>query len=225
MIDAEMKRKIPKLETWEDVLTSNVFGLLELIEYKHLLGLISMASNHKNVSVEDKLKDKKIKTVELWKYFKGIGEPDILVTLDDGTFFIIEVKYFGQEHNKKGNQVEDNSEETDKQEDGQLSKYLKINNKPSDFIIYLTANYQSIKQIEDSKSDSKDCLDKIYHIHWEQFNEYLGKIKNLEGIEKNIINKIIKYLDYKGFKHWAGFSYNKESYDIKITTKGFYGNK
>jgi len=219
MIDAEMKSKIPKLETWEDVLTSNVFGLLELIEYKHLLGLISMARNHKNISVENKFKDKKIQTVELWKYFKNIGEPDILVTLDDGTFFIIEVKYFSHEHNKKDKQVEDNSEEPYK-EDGQLSKYLdiEIDKKKSDFIIYLTANYQSIKQIKGSKSSSKKRLDNIYHIHWDKFNEYLGKIENLEGIEKNIINKIIKYLDYKGFSY-------KEAYNIEITTRGFYGNK
>jgi len=224
MIEAEMHNKIPQLETWEDILTSNVFGLLELMEYKYLLDLISMARNHKNDSIENKLKDRKIRTVELWKYFKNIGEPDILVKLDDGTFFIIEVKYFSHEHNKKNKHIEGSNEE-DNTEDGQLSKYLniEIDKQKSDFIIYLTADYQSIKHIKDSKSTSKECLNSIYHIHWDKFNEYLGKIEKLEGIEKNIVNKIIKYLNYKGFEHWNGFSYNK-AYDIEIITRGFYEN-
>ena len=37
MIEAEMYNKIPKLETREDVLTSNVFGLLGLLNNKYLL--------------------------------------------------------------------------------------------------------------------------------------------------------------------------------------------
>ena len=225
MIDAEMNNKIPKLETWEDILTSNVFGLLELIEYKHLLGLLSMARNNENDSIESKFKNKKIQNVELWKNFKNIGEPDILVKLDDGTFFIIEVKYFSHEHNKKNKHVESNSEGQHK-EDGQLSKYLdiEIDKQKSDFIIYLTADYQSIKQIQNSRSSSKECLNNIYHIHWDMFNEYLGKIKNFEGIEKKIVNKIIEYLNYKGFGYWEGFNYKTE-YDVQITTRGFYENK
>ena len=220
-----MHNKIPQLETWEDILTSNVFGLLELMEYKYLLDLISMARNHKNDTIENKLKDRKVRTVELWKHFKNIGEPDILVKLDDGTFFIIEVKYFSHEHNKKNKQVEGNNEK-DYKEDGQLSKYLDIgiDKKKNDFIIYLTADYQSIKHIKNSKSSSKECLNNIYHIHWDKFNEYLGKIENLEGLEKNIVNKIIEYLNYKGFEYWDGFSY-KKAYDIQIITRRFYENK
>jgi len=230
MINAEMQNKIKTLVNWEDILTSNVFGLWELIDYKHLLGFISMAKNYKGDGIENKFKNKKIQTVEFWKYFKNIGEPDILVklndeTLNDENFFVIEVKYFSHEHNKKNKETESNNKEGYK-EDGQLSKYLniKIDAKPSNFIIYLTADYQSIKKIQDSESSSKACLNNIYHIHWDQLNEYLQKIKDFEGIEKNIVNKIIEYLDYKGFEYWKGFSYNK-AYDIQIITRGFYGNK
>ncbi|WP_151900473.1 hypothetical protein [Sulfurimonas hydrogeniphila] len=228
MIDAEMNNKIPKLETWEDILTSNVFGVLELIEYKHLLNVISIAKNEKNEKVANKIKDKKIKTVQLWKHFKNIGEPDILVKLDDGTFFIIEVKYFSHEHNNKDKAMEENSSDDVKeyQENGQLARYLEIeiDKQKSDFIIYLTADYQSMKYIKESNSSSKNCLNKIYHIHWDEFNEYLQKIQNLEGIEKKVIHKIIEYLDFKGFEYWKGFHYKKE-YDIEITTGGFYENK
>lgn len=229
MIEAEIKKKIPKLETREDVLTSNVFGLLGLIEYKYLMDIVSKAKNHKDKSMENLLQDKQIKNVELWKYFTNIGEPDILVTLDDDTFFIIEVKYFSHEHNKKEQIDHEESEKELYQENGQLKKYLdiEIDNKKSDFIIYLTPNYQSLNVIQTSESTSKACLDNIYHIHWDEFNEHLIK-KQIDGIENKIedkiIGKIIEYLDFKGFTYWRGFEYKKDIYDT-LNTKigGFYG--
>lgn len=224
MIEAEIKKKIPKLETWEDVLTSNVFGLLEFIDYKYLIDVVSKAKNHQSDSIESRLKDKQIKNVELWKSFKNIGEPDILVTLDDDTFFIIEVKYFSHEHNKK-EQVENEDDIEKYQENGQLKKYLniEIDNKKSDFIIYLTADYQSLNVIQNSGSTSIACLDNIYHIHWDDFNEHLIINAQTDGIEKKIIDKIVTYLDFKGFTYWRGFEYKKNEYDI-LNTKigGFY---
>lgn len=226
MIEAEMKSKIPKLENWEDVLTSNIFGLLELMDYKYLKDIISKSKNHKNHSIEETLKDRHIEHVELWKYDKSIGEPDVLVTLDDGTFFIIEVKYFSHEHNKKEQIPEDDEENSaEYNENGQLGKYLEleIDCKKSDFIIYLTADYQSLKIIENSESSSKECLDSIYHIHWNDFNEHLIKIK-CDGIEKKIIDKIIQYLNFKGFTYWRGFKYEFDVYNgIKTDIGGFYG--
>ena len=58
MIEAEIKKKIPKLETWEDVLTSNVFGLLELIDYNHLIAIVLKAKNHNGMFIENNLQDK-----------------------------------------------------------------------------------------------------------------------------------------------------------------------
>ena len=226
MIEAEIKKKIPKLETWEDVLTSNVFGLLEFIDYKYLIDVVSKAKNYQSDSIKSSLKDKKIKNVELWKSFKNIGEPDILVTLDDDTFFIIEVKYFSHEHNKK-EQVENEDDIEKYQENGQLKKYLNIaiDNKKSDFIIYLTADYQSLNAIQNSDSTSKACLDNIYHIHWDDFNEYLIS-KQFDGIEekieKKIIDKIITYLDFKGFAYWRGFEYKSEYDSLNTKIGGFY---
>lgn len=225
MIEAEIKKKIPKLETWEDVLTSNVFGLLELIDYNHLIAIVLKAKNHNGMFIENNLQEKQIKNVELWKSFNNIGEPDILVTLDDDTFFIIEVKYFSHEHNKK-EQVENKEHDEEKyQENGQLEKYLniEIDNKKSDFIIYLTADYQSLNAIQNSNSTSIACLDNIYHIHWNDFNEHLIINAQTDGIEKKIIDKIVTYLDFKGFTYWRGFEYKKNEYDI-LNTKigGFY---
>lgn len=222
MIEAEIYNKIPKLETWEDILTSNVFGLLDLLDNKYLLEIVSNAKNHNNKQIG--FKGREIKSVELWKYFKNIGEPDIVVTLDDNSFFIIEVKYFSYEHNSK----KEHQENVDKeQEKGQLSKYLdiEINGKKSDFIIYLTQDYQSLKVIQnsdDKEINSKISLDSIYHIHWNELNEYMTSIRDVSGIEKNIIYKIVEYLNFKGFKYWQGFKYNKEYSRLNIRIGRFY---
>ena len=227
MIEAEMYNKIPKLATWEDVLTSNVFGLLDLLNNEHLIQIVSNAKNHKNEQIN--FKDREIKSVELWKFFKNIGEPDILVTLTDDSFFIIEVKYFSHEHNSK-KEVQESDDKEKKQEKGQLAKYLdiEINSKKSDFIIYLTQDYQSLKVIQnsdDKQANSKASLDNIFHIHWDEFNEYLINIKDANGIEKKVIDKIIEYLNFKGFKYWQGFKYNKEYSTLDTNIGGFYGKE
>lgn len=220
-----MHNKIPKLETWEDILTSNVFGLLDLIDNKYLLEILSNAKNvHINL-IKEKLQGKKIKNIELWKNIKQIGEPDIIVTLDDDTFFVIEVKYFSHEHNCKKEMSEDQNDE--QQEHGQLEKYLniEINNKKSDFIIYLTQDYQSLKVIQNNKQNSSNnVIDKIYHIHWNNFSEYFNKLENIVGIEGNIIAKLVEYLEFKGFIYWYGFKYRTEYKNINTKIGGFYEN-
>lgn len=227
MIEAEMYNKIPKLETWEDILTSNVFGLLDLLNNKYLLQIVAKAKNHKDKQIS--FKDRKIKSVELWRYFKNIGEPDIVVTLDDDSFFIIEVKYFSHEHNVK-KEIQESEDEKLKVEKGQLAKYLdiEIDNKKSDFIIYLTQDYQSLKVIQNSdakKPNSKARIEDIYHIHWDEFNEYLINIKDINGIEKNIIDKIIEYLNFKDFRYWQGFKYSKQYPKLDTCKRGFYEKK
>ena len=219
MIDAELHNKIPEVTNREDILTSNVFGLLGLMDNKYLLDILHIAKNYKNEKIAF---GSEISTVELWRKFKNIGEPDVLVTLKNGEFFVIEVKYFSHEHNRKSSGKKGNE---DQYEDvGQLAKYLniKIDNKKSDFIVYLTADYKSLKHIKSSNSSSKKHLDQIYHIHWEEFNGQLQKIETIQDpIEEKIVHKIIQYLDYKVFEYWKGFSY-KKAYKINITTKGFY---
>ncbi len=220
MIDAEMRGKLPIAESREDVLTSNVFGLLELVEHKGLIEILATARNINGETCE-KLQNKhlKIENVELWKNFGGV-EPDVFVTLEDGTQFVIEVKYYGGEHNKK---VLEDGERTDK---GQLRKYLDATQ--TDFLIYLTRNYRALKELSE---DSRKKEAQIYHIHWEEFNEELKKVKNLQGCEKNIFEKLIDYLDFKGFEIWQGFQYRPEKYDIDLTNyanheeRGFYNDK
>jgi len=216
MIDAEINNKIPKLESWEDILTSNVFGLFELISYKYLLNIIMKSKPQLNNQkpLEDMLRNRKIVSVELWKKFPN-SEPDIFIKLDHNISFIVEIKYTSGEHNKKF--ITNNGKIEEK---GQLRKYLDI---PSvDFIIYLTASYLSIKELS---ADSYSRLRQIYHMHWKDFNKYLKGFldKTSNDCEKRVLEKITDYLDFKGFDHWDGF---KVDYgDIKIIRGGFCEKK
>jgi hypothetical protein len=224
MIEAEIKNKVPKLESWEDILTSNVFGLLELINYKYLLEIVSKAQNYQGNQVKYNFSSRSIKHIKLWEKFKNIGEPDVLVTLDDDTFFIIEVKYFSREHNKRRDIVEEDDDSNNYNDEGQLKKYLdiKIDDKQSTFIIYLTADYQSLNHIQNSDSTSKECMHNIYHIHWDDFNENLLKKDIPDGVEKKVIDKIIEYLNFKGFTYWEGFHYKPEYNLLNTNIGGFY---
>lgn len=253
MIEAEMKGKTPKSENWEDVLTSNVFGLYELIDYKNLLDILKKSKNFSGKNLNKELSNKVIKDLIFWHYEKDVGEPDIVVQCDDGTFFIIEIKYLSDgEHNKRNiKDLDSSSKDIDimNEENGQLSKYLDIelikNHKKSDFIIYLTADYLSLKKIKKSNSSSRNQLDKIYHLHWEDFNKSLkNDIDLFFGTERKVLEKISTYLNFKGFKPWSGWnnsfielktakydSFFKASYfnfnfkDIDTNIGGFYGNK
>jgi len=220
MINAELHKKIPKLELWEDVLTSNIFGLWELLDYKYLLQFLSFSTNIDGEKISSFLENKKIIDIKFWPQYRGIGEPDLVVTLNDNSFFIIEIKYFSNEHNKN---IDVSETDIGYIEKGQLDKYLdiEIDNKKNDFIIYLTQDYQSLKYIRDSQSSSKNILNNIYHLHWNELNEYLLKLDSMIGIEKNIVDKMIEYLDFKGFEYWTGFKYEKQ-YDVEILAKGFY---
>jgi hypothetical protein len=253
MIEAEMMRKTPKSENWEDVLTSNVFGLYELVNYKNMLEILKVSKNIYGDNLNEELSNKVIKDLTFWHYERGIGEPDIVVKCDDGSFFIIEIKYLSDgEHNKKNiEDLDSSSEEIDimNEENGQLSKYLDIEliekYKKSDFIIYLTADYQSLKKIKKSDSSSKNQLNKIYHLHWEDFNKLLiNNIELFSGTERRVLEKISIYLNFKGFEPWSGWnngfmelktaeynSFFKASYfnfsfeNIDTNIGGFYGNK
>ncbi len=210
MISAEMKGKVPRLANREDILTSNVFDLLGLIDYKFLADILANARNIDGKRCRQ-LDGKTVKDVELWKRV-GMDEPDACITLKDGTKFVLEIKYFSGEHNKE---VENEAGKRETQ--GQLKKYIDETGSP--FLIYLTQNYRALKDLnEESKTYGK----RIYHIHWEEFNGHLQQhARKCTGFEKKVLDRLTEYLDFKGFFPWEGFKF-LEIYK-RIDTKGIDG--
>lgn len=222
MIDAEMKRKLPEIEYMEDVLTSNVFGLLELVDYRYLLEILKKSKNIKSGQkflVNEKVA---IKSIKLWKKlatdYGKYAEPDVYIKLSDGSELIVEVKYYSGEH----------ANEQDGEIVGQLKKYLDSIDNEKKYLIYLTANYSSVKYLDKSNLEYED---KIFYLHWEEFNNALQEIakrpelnrEEEKVLTKKVLTKVYKYLNYKGFIKFNGWRSKKfiETNNIEIIG-GFY---
>lgn len=210
MIDAEMRKKIRKsvdISIQEDVLTSNIFGLMNFLD-SHLLSVLSDA---RHISTGDNMafafwqKRIKPKTFELWKHFdnknsetdKELDEPDVYFELDDGTKIIVEVKFWSGES-----------------DENQLKDYAMH----CDHLIYLTQNQHQKKAVEKYQSNKK-----IYLLSWKEFNNALKKVSCENEIENKVIEKVKNYLDYKIGSFWDGWTIDckKESYaDCKFYNTG-----
>jgi Holliday junction resolvase len=221
MIEAEIQGKVSSFENKEDVLTSNVFGLLELVDYyAHLPTLIAGAHNIKDTSQSFEnvvnIKNLKVTRLTLWKSFDALWgkfeEPDVYVELHDDERvlkIIIEVKYKSPESIKY----------VDDTQIGQLKRYIMATK--ADYLIYLTASHLSAKHLQ---TDNLEYGDKIFHIHWEDLNRELKKIiDSKNGIEKKVLQKISDYLDFKGFFGWEQWNMDFLNISSENTCSSFYG--
>lgn len=241
MIDTEIRGKTPVFENKEDILTSNVFGLLGLMDYKYLPKLLDHARNLENNALEfgNLIKGFKVRDLKLWKPFDSqwgkYEEPDVYVEFYNGEetkTVIIEIKYTSGESIKQSNS----------QKVGQLKRYIEAAG--ADYLIYLTASYLSVKNLQE---DNLEYKGRIFHIHWETLAQKVKEIaEDEEGIQKNILRKLTDYLDFKGFTSWqrwnmdflnitpkeckgsffhpSYFHFNLEHIDTNVTG-GFYAEK
>lgn len=224
MIYAEMKGKLPAVFYSEDVLTSNVFGLLKLlpdnllIELLSLSNLVSLSENLPRENLSDNLKIyDKVHSFEFWKRIET-GEPDIFIIFkseehpNQQAIVLIEVKYMAS---KSGSAHEDEEGELQNEERDQLAKYwrgLESKYKNDDkFLIYLTVDKVMPREDIENSIKATGGSAKIYWLSWYKVNEFIEeKSENLQHINdilaKNIIWKILKMLnDYLTFKEFIMF--------------------
>jgi hypothetical protein len=208
LIEAEIRGKVrtgTPIENQEDVLTSNVFGLFDLLGNEYLMEILQEA---KRKGEEIDLHGK-IKQVNLWPRdgFDG-SEPDVVIDLKKGDHILVEVKFRSGESGE-----------------GQIKKYLDIGGKNGfkfSKVVYLTASYDSEKKLHES---NRKYENKIYFLHWMDFNRKLKEFikKNETSIEQRILFKIHSYLNHKGFSVWDGWK-TIESSDAtsKMLDFGFF---
>jgi hypothetical protein len=205
MIEAEMRNKIRSgipVANQEDVLTSNVFGLLNLINISFLFDILK--SSKPQGAQKELLLTGALDGNGLW-FWKNItnqnensnkrrDEPDIYFQTTDGIRVIIEVKYLSGESY-----------------DEQLSDYARH----CDHIVYLTpANAMAFETLD--KYKSSEIADKLFCLSWTDFNSSLKDLNSrTNGYERMIINKITNYLDYKHFKAWNGWGKWTEVADLE----------
>ena len=169
MIDAEIRKKIRQdtaISRQEDVLTSNIFGLMRLVP-DHL---ITVLANAKHISVNEKLAHINTSPIaqnsfELWKKFqnknekteKRRDEPDVYFELENSLKIIIEVKYLSGESDE--NQLIDYAEHCD-------------------YLIYLTFFNDHHKKAKEKYSQHE----KIYLLTWREFYNAVRNIPKSDSI-------------------------------------------
>lgn len=211
MIDAEMRKKIRQgvdVSRLEDVLTSNVFGLMRMLP-NHLIEILA---NAKHIETNEKLTQISSSAIasnsfELWKIFqnrnektdKNRDEPDVYFELENGKKIIIEVKY-----------------ESGESDENQLVDYATH----CDYLIYLTFFHEHQKKAKEKYSHHE----KIYLLTWKKFHELLRDIPKSDSIiESTLIAHIEHYLEYKFGSIWDGWSKNFGK--INYSHGGFYSGK
>lgn len=211
MIDAEIRKKIRQgtaVSQLEDVLTSNVFGLMRMIPHH----LIKILANAKHIRENEKLTQISALSItsnsfELWKTFqnknektnKNRDEPDVYFELDNGKKIIVEVKYLSGESDE--NQLIDYAEHCD-------------------YLIYLTFFHEHHKRAKEKYL----YHEKIYLLTWREFYSLLRDIpKSNSVIESALISHLLHYLAYKFGSIWDGWSKNLGK--INYPYGGFYSGK
>lgn len=193
MIDAEIRKKIRQdtaISRQEDVLTSNIFGLMRLVP-DHL---ITVLTNAKHISANEKLAHINtspiaLNSFELWKKFqnknekteKRRDEPDVYFELENSLKIIIEVKYLSGESDE--NQLIDYAEHCD-------------------YLIYLTFFNDHHKKAKEKYSQHE----KIYLLTWREFYNAVRNIPKSDSIiESALLAQVAQYLDYKFGSIWDGW--------------------
>lgn len=198
-----MQKKIKKnvdIAVLEDVLTSNVFGFMSMLDdiLLRILGT-AVSINDKTCSLKDEIYQSSLlyESFELWKSFynqneetdKKRDEPDVYFELNNGKRIIVEVKFW-----------------SDESSENQLADYALL----CDYIIYLTQTSQQRNAINKYVNISN-----LYLLDWKEFEKQLSGIeKETKGIENKIIQKVRAYLRHKIGSYWDGWTkdFSNEEY-------------
>ena len=220
MIQAELHGKLSEIKNSEDVLTSNIFGLLKYLPNDILLNILDHAKTLSGKKIELDLKSY-IPEFIFWENIKGYGEPDLIIKFHNKVghelILCIEIKYYSS---KSGDGDND-----------QLKRYfeaLSISSKEkSSFlgVVYLT-KYPSRKELEDSlyyikQKELDDAEEKLFQLRWFEITKSL---ENYNGVlnrhEDLIVKDLIEYLKYKNFVEFTDFTF--QSKDFNFSPDHFY---
>ena len=220
MIQAELHGKLSEIKNSEDVLTSNIFGLLKYLPNDILLNILDHAKTLSGKKIELDLKSY-IPEFIFWENIKGYGEPDLIIKFRNKVghelILCIEIKYYSS---KSGDGDND-----------QLKRYfeaLSISSKEkSSFlgVVYLT-KYPSRKELEDSlyyikQKELDDAEEKLFQLRWFEITKSL---ENYNGVlnrhEDLIVKDLIEYLNYKNFVEFTDFTF--QSKDFNFSPDHFY---
>ena len=218
MLIAEIHgKRFPDIEGREDFLTSAVFGHLRNIPpslfWPQLL-LRALNSSKRSVSLHSQLGEAGIDlrqysnlSVSFWRYFKGYGEPDLVIRFSGGNqrllVLIVEVKL--------------DSGKSGRGEDDQLKRYLELLNDRSAFatspqpettqayLVYLTRNFSKMEMEESVeyaiKAGVSDAAEKLFGLQWQDVLDCAAA----NAHDHDLLREVAEFLKRRGFEAFKGF--------------------
>jgi len=217
MLHAQLKGKCPELDNMEDILTSTIFGYLELTDdIEWLKNILKDSIDGDTLLISNFIKnagEKNSVDFHFWPIMYDDTEPDLLIKCksENKTLpIMIEVKLYSYLSNS--NQL--------------LTEYKNLVNKNSKFLhdlnyekgilVYLTKNdilYK--KEFEKSKLKIKDIYDdsfKFIHITWQEFYKSINALYS-DNYYNKIFGKILRCLKHYGLDPFEGFEDINERID------------
>jgi len=217
-----MKGKIPQVQGMEDVLTSNVFGLLKYITSNEVL--LEILRHAKTLTAKSFLDcvgfDLKTWTPEFlfWEQVGHYGEPDLIIKFTKGIepalILGVEVKYYSS----KGGEGDD--DQLRRYFDGML-EYASISKSTFLGLIYLT-KYPSRREISESLSYITEkgatyAEDKVFQLKWFEITagiECQDLRKSLAARDRMILDDLSAYLRHKNLISFSEFSFRSKPFDM-----------
>lgn len=217
-----MKGKIPQVQDMEDVLTSNVFGLLKYVTGNDvLLKILGYAKTLSAKSLLDCV-DFNLKTYTpeflFWEQIGSYGEPDLIINFkkedQPDLILCVEVKYYSS---KSGDGDDD---QLRRYFEGML-EYASIFKSAFLGVIYLT-KYPSRREVSESlayiaEKGVTDAEDKLFQLKWFEIAEAIESqdLRLLRARDRMILEDLLAYLRHKNLISFSKFSFRSVPFDLE----------
>lgn len=238
MIQAELKGKLPDVENKEDILTSNVFGMLRYLPPQKGIFKILEAAKDYSERRSSFLENLKAQSIDLcdyndvdylfWENSPEYGEPDIVLIIKSSNgshkqlMLCIEVKFLSE---KSGigeyDQLKAYTLSLADREKRKAFGNPKIARFDGIFLgtIYLT-NYSQFRSVLDTlkeigKTGYLGFESKIYELRWNEVTKTLLRFHSENEYENKLVNDLVLLLQKKNFVDFEGFTH--VSFNVQYT--------
>ncbi|MFA6636908.1 MAG: hypothetical protein WCV56_07415 [Candidatus Omnitrophota bacterium] len=175
----------------EDILTSNVFGILKNLDIRVINSVLKEAGS--SIILD------KGASCDFWSRYHDKTEPDIILQ-DDENYVVIEVKYlsdFEKGTKEKKPQIIREVEGAKKEGQGKKVEYVAITREEN--IKWQEKIYTSEENINQIQSYINENL--VHHISWKEVLSVLQLCRenaSIDSVSQKFIGDLVEYLEFKG---------------------------
>jgi len=223
LFEAELAGKLPELKSYEDYLTSCIFGVLKYLSPNDgLFPLLNASfSYQQKKSLEAYLKLQNVELTDFdkvqchfWPRSSIYGEPDLIITLEGnlGSFLVpIEIKYFSGKHGEgEKDQLMryylalssiEGRQSFHQRFSGDILAFIYLTPFEAEYEIEQSLNILRTKGIEEAQN-------KFFHLKWQEIFKVVDLLLSNEqdSYKKAIYEDIKRLLEFKNLLPFAEFS-------------------